>query len=114
MVLAGKLRHRVRIEEKAGASTSTGFRSVSWTPKCTVWASVEPLRGREYMEAYKATAPVDTRIGLRALAFELKPDLHRIVHVGSGKAYNVQAVIDPALRGERLEVMCSTGSNDGR
>lgn len=110
----GELRHRVRIEEKVLTTGTTGADTVSWVERGTVWGAVLPLRGREYLEAYKATAPVDVRVVIRKPAIEVRPDVHRFVLNKSGQRYNIHAVIDNALRGALLECMCSTGSNDGR
>lgn len=117
-VLAGRLNRRVRFETKTETQDAMGARTVSWVALCTVWGAVEPLRGREYLEAYKVATPVTTRITVRAgrdiSAETLRPELHRAVDALRGTVYNIESVIESSLRREVIELMCTSGSNDGR
>lgn len=117
-MLAGRLNRRVRFETKIETQDAMGARTVSWTPLCTVWASVEPLRGREYLEAYKVASPVTTRITARAgrdiSAETLRPNTHRAVDALRGTVYNIESVIESSLRRQMIEIMCTSGTNDGR
>ena len=48
---AGKLRHRIVIQQNTTSQSGTGAHTDSWAALATVWAAIEPLRGREFMEA---------------------------------------------------------------
>ena len=68
---AGKLRHRLVIEQRVAASpqrTATGARDYAWTTLATVWGSLEPLLGRRtgavQATAYKST--LEARIRYRS------------------------------------------------
>lgn len=115
---AGRLNRRVRFEKKTETQDAMGARTVSWAALCTVWGAVEPLRGREYLDAYKVASPVTTRITVRAgrdiSAEILRPDTHRAVDVLRGTVYNIETVIESSLRREMVELMCTSGTNDGR
>ena len=62
---AGKLRHRIVISQPAEVSDGAGGVTTTWSTLATVWGSVEPLRGREFLDAAGAQAEVSTRIKIR-------------------------------------------------
>ena len=51
---AGKLRHRITIKRKLVTRDSFGEETVTLSAGDAVWASVEPMRGQEFIEAQKA------------------------------------------------------------
>lgn len=106
---AGALKERVRIEERSTAGDHFGQPIESWLPLATVYASIEPLSGREFFAAQQANAETTSRIRIR-----YRDDVNvrmRVVH--AGRIYNIRAVIDPGFRHDELELMCSEGLNDG-
>lgn len=104
---AGKLRHRVIIESAVVSQDSFGGETTTWSAAGTVWASVEPLRGREYLEAKQQQIEVSTRIRMRYRAgvtsgMRLRwtnPDA--VVHV-----FEVVDVIHDATHLRQMELMC--------
>ncbi len=62
---AGKLNKRVTIQDKSASQNSYGEEVITWTDFAKVWAAVEPLRGREFLEGKQITAEVSTRIRIR-------------------------------------------------
>jgi len=62
---AGKLRHRITIKRKLVTRDSFGEEVVTYSAGDGLWASIEPLRGQEFIEAQKAGVTVDTRIRIR-------------------------------------------------
>lgn len=109
---AGKLRHRVTLQSRVAGSPQkkpSGAPDDSWTAFATVAASIEPLRGREFLEAQAVQAKIDVRIRIRYLAGVTAA--MRVVH--DGLVYPIEAVIDPQLRHRELELMCSQGVANG-
>lgn len=107
----GKLRHRVAIERNQETpDADTGAMVPAWVPVATVWASVEPLSGREFVAAQAVQANVSVRIVVR-----YRPDITpamRIVH--GGKVHNIAAVLADKDSGrEYLTLMCDQGVNNG-
>ena len=106
---AGRLRHRVTIQEKSVSQNSFGEEVITWTDVKTVWASIEPLRGREYIELRQAQADVTTRIRMRhwpgnSQASGITPSM-RLAH-GSRVFEIVAPVKNVAERDIQDEVMC--------
>ena len=62
---AGKLRQRVTIQDKSVSQNTYGEEVITYVDWATVWAAVEPLRGREFLEGRQITAEVSTRIRIR-------------------------------------------------
>jgi len=62
---AGKLNHRVAIQSSTSAQGATGEPTKSWDTDATVWASVEPIAGREYFAAQQVAADVTHRVRMR-------------------------------------------------
>lgn len=98
---SGKLRHRVAVQTATEAQDAHGQAIKTWADTAKVWASIEPLRGREYIEARQTTATVTHRIRLRHRALTVG---QRITH--AGRVFNVESVLNPAERDVLLEVMC--------
>lgn len=61
----GKLRHRVTIESSSASRDEFGGEVLTWATVATVWAAVEPLSGREFLDARRQEAEVSTRIRIR-------------------------------------------------
>ncbi len=100
----GALRHRVSIYGKGTlAQNGTGEEIPAYDALlATVWASVEPMSGREFIEAMKVQADVTVRIRIRYRS-DVSPEM-RVIH--GTHTYEIDAVLDQ--KGERKEMylMC--------
>ncbi len=68
----------------------------------TVWAAVEPLRGREYFAAAAEHAEVTTRIRIR-----WRPGIDRTMTVRcDGAEFEILHIIDPGFAHKELQLMC--------
>lgn len=100
---AGWLRHRVEILAKESSRDSFGAEVIAWVTVATVWASVEPLRGREYIEARQGQVEVSHRVVMRHW-LEVGPEMR--LRLEGGRVLEIESVINPLERNERLELMC--------
>jgi SPP1 family predicted phage head-tail adaptor len=115
---AGKLRHRVRlerldpVEDSAGVAQdpTTGEIEREWVLVATVWAAIEPLSAREFVQSGAGQSQVSARITLR-----YRSDLNatwRIVH--GSRIYNPEGVLADKDSGlEYVTVPVSEGVNAG-
>jgi len=99
----GKLRHRVTIQNKVTLPDGYGGVTSTWQDVATVWASVEPLNGRELYAAQQVKAELTHRIRIRYMS-GIKPEM-RIVF--DNRSFDIEAIIDPEERHESLELLCS-------
>ena len=108
---AGKLRHRIGIERlnHSAQDPSTGDIVQAWEPLKTVYAAVEPVSGREFIQSAATQAQISVRITIRST--DVQP-ADRIAH--KGLLYNIHAVLPDRVSGQDyLTLMCSQGVNDG-
>lgn len=68
-----------------------------------IWARVEPLRGREYIEQYKDKTEQFVKITIRYR----KGITEDMVVKYKAQSFNIYAVIDPYMAHVKLELMCS-------
>lgn len=121
---AGRLRHRVRIEKydylrdsngEAVQDPKDGTIAREWVEVDTVWAAIEPLSAREFIQSQATQSQVTARIVIRQ-----RDDVDaacRLVHVRLGRPdviYNPAGVLaDPDSGLEYLTLPCSQGVNEG-
>ncbi len=84
-----------RIEVQSPVETDDGYggRSTAWNPLLSLWASVEPMAGREIYVSAQQQSRVDARMTIRyqsALSDTTAAARNRVV-VGS-RTYNIAAV----------------------
>jgi SPP1 family predicted phage head-tail adaptor len=116
---AGRLRHRVRIERLQNLldtdgeviQSDTGEVSQAWVEVATVWAAIEPVSGREFIQSRAIQAEIVARIVIRQR--DGLDAAMRLVHVRTGRAdviYNPHAFLADKESGlEYLTIPCSTG-----
>lgn len=116
---AGKLRHWVRLErfdfvqDSAGdpiQDPETGELRKEWALIAEVWAALEPLSAREFIQSGASQSQVSARITLR-----YRSDLNatwRIVY--RGQVYNPEGILPDKESGlEYITVPVSMGTNEG-
>jgi len=109
-VAAGRLRHRIRIDERVTHVNSSGEQDVAWEEFATVWAAIEPLSAREMLIADQTQSKVSGRIVIRSRD-GVKASM-RAVH--GTTIYNIEGVIrDPESGLEWMTLSVSTGVNEG-
>lgn len=98
----GKLRHRITLQSKVTVKDPEGIVTETWTDVATVWAAVEPIRGREYFQAAAVNAENTVRFRIRYRS-GITPVM-RVVY--NGRTFNVQSVIDVDERYREIQLMC--------
>jgi len=104
----GKLRHKVTIRNLVETqSTVTGEMVQTWSTGASVWASIEPLQGRELWQIQQLQARVDTRITVRysneTTSITAKSML---AHSTGDQDYFIEGIINPDERNIELQMMC--------
>jgi SPP1 family predicted phage head-tail adaptor len=100
---AGKLRHRITIEESTTVANNYGEPVETWATFAEVNASREDLSGRELYSAQQVHADVTTSFGLRYLTGVTAS--MRIV--SDGLTYNIRSVSDPDGRKRELAIIAA-------
>jgi len=129
----GKLRHRITIQEPISIQDTYGQPNVwidvgapsgignitdevitaaiaePWADVATIWASIEPLSGREFFAAQQVNAEVTTRIRTRYLA-GIKSSM-RVVY--GSRIFDIQSIIDIEERHTEMHLMCKELPQNG-
>lgn len=125
MALAsGRLRHRVRIEEYVDVLDSNGEPArgeqgefiKEWAEVATVWAAIEPLAAREFIQSAAMQSQVTARITIRQRdGLNAAMRLVHVVNGADGKVYDIEGVLADKDSGlEYLTIPVSEGTNDGQ
>jgi SPP1 family predicted phage head-tail adaptor len=103
----------VRIDELVQTQNpTTGAMVDSWKPFATVWASLEPLSGREFIAASATQSKVDTRAKMHKMD-GINASM-RLVNTRNQIIYNIHAVLPDPKSGEQWQtLLLSSGVNSG-
>lgn len=98
----GDMRHRITFQKSEKTPDGYKGHTVKWQDVITVWASVEPLTGREYFYSHQIKAEVTHRVKTR-----YREDITvkmRIKH--RNRVLEIESIIDLQERREFLEILC--------
>ena len=104
---AGKLRHRITIQQKAETLNAYGEPIYTWSTKAKVWASIEPASGREYIEGGRQAQDVTHQVTMRhqtGITPEMRVSF--VDRTNSTRTFDIERVLEPLVRGVELQLMC--------
>jgi len=103
--IAGKLRHRITIQEQNLTPDGAGGFVRSWDDVATVWAEVEPFSGREQVQAEQLAGVVIYRIRMRYRSGVTAA--HRLQF--GARIFNIRRIITPREIPSLLELLVEEG-----
>ena len=109
---AGDLRHRIKFQKLVSGMDPETMEPIeaSWVDVATLWAAVNPLSGREFIQAKAAQSEEVGRIVIRYRS-DIKAAMRGIE---GDRVYNIQAVLpDPRSGREYPTLPYTEGVNDG-
>lgn len=99
---AGRLRHRIVIQNFTTSTDTYGEPIKTWATWATVWAAVEPLSGREYWNAQQVQSEVNTRIRIR-----LRDGVTPLMRVNwDGRLFDIENVVRDPTNKREMHLMC--------
>lgn len=99
---AGQLRHKVTIQQASQSLDSSRQPVNAWVKVAEVWCAVEPLSGRELMNAQQQQPDVTHRVRLRHRD-DVTPKM-RVLH-GSRELY-IESILNIDERDREQHLMC--------
>lgn len=107
---AGRLRHRVSIERIVRTQDpDTGAITEYWVEIARVWAAIEPLSAREFVQSAAGQSEVTGRITIRSRDILATDRITR-----PGIVYNIRGVLPDKDSGlEYITLPVGTGVNEG-
>ncbi len=98
----GHLRHRVTIQKKHITTDVLKQQKETWADIATVWASVEPLSGREYFAARQTNTDVTVKVIMR-----YRPGVSTDMRIiFNDRVFEIISVINHHERCRILVLMC--------
>ena len=98
----GRMRHRIRIQRLSQVRNEFGEPENSWEDAAIVWASIQPVSGREFLEGMKAQAEVTHNVTIRS-----NPALKASMRVLFGeRVLDILHIIDTWERHHEMVLMC--------
>ena len=99
----GTLRHRVTLQEFVEIVDEYGTPiGEGWEDIATVWAAVEPITGREYIELHNTQSELSHKVTMR-----YRPGVtpaNRLLF--NGRQFDIQSVLNLEERNRELVLMC--------
>jgi len=105
MTRAGTMRERITIQSETASADGQGGSTSGWTTFSTVWARVQPLRGREQREALQVQDEQVYQVTVRYLA-GVTPKM-RILW--GARTLNIRSVVNADERKRFLEMVAEEG-----
>ena len=101
--MIGKLRHQISLLKPIIVKDALGQEIEKFEVHKTVWASIEPLSGKEYFSAKQVNSEATIKITIRYVE-SLLP--HWVVQFGH-RIFNIEAIINFEERNRYLQLLCS-------
>lgn len=106
----GPLRHRVTFQSRKTARDEYGQPVEGWDTVTTLWASIDPISGRELLTAQQVQTEVTHRI--RCRYWTGLETSQRIVF--GARYFDIKSLINTREIGASLEILATEGLSDGR
>ena len=98
---AGQLRHRCWIKQPTHTNDGYGGITTAWGTVTVCWGSLEPLKGREWVESGLENSEISGKFRMRHYSGVL-PTMQ--LYFGT-RTFEIVSVIDPFERHAELELM---------
>lgn len=99
----GKMNRRITIRSKTVTKDTEGITQNVWSTVATVWAWVEPLRGKEYFEAAATNAENTVRFHIRYMSGLTS----KMQVLYESRLFNINSVIDIDERHREMQLICT-------
>lgn len=106
-IAAGRLRHRIEIQERVESTDEYGAVNVDWEKLIDTWASIRATTGREVVEADQRLGQTTYEIIIRERPID---NTNRIIWKGA--VFDIEQVRIGNLPGV-LKLICTQGTTNG-
>ena len=107
---AGRLRHRIRLDEVTNGVDSFGAPQKTWTQIAEVAADISSIRGQEYFASGRDLGEEVYRIVIREVPGFHIDGTYRATDLDTGATYDITAVLESHMR-NMLQLMAKAGSS---
>lgn len=103
---AGRLRHRIDIRQPSTERDTYGEPVVTWSTLDTVWASVEPMNGKEVFKAGQILDLIPTKIVIRYRDDMTTKMRVRWVKDATTRYFKIHHILNPMERDKEMTLVC--------
>jgi SPP1 family predicted phage head-tail adaptor len=108
-MLAGKLRHPVKLQAPLDTQDAEGQPTIGWTDVASIWADIRFVNGLESLKSDALVSVARCSIRIRA-----RSGVTAGMRIAEGSTYYDIKAILPDLTGRRfIDLSCETGANNG-
>ncbi len=108
---AGRLTHKVNLQQQTGTRGSMGGSTRTWSTTATVRAAIEPISGKEFFQADQLNSSTKVMIIIRyGSEWSAIDNNWRVVDANTSKKYDINSVINEREADGKLTLMCSEGA----
>lgn len=111
----GKLQQRITIQSRTASLDAYGQEQNSWSTVATVWASVEPIGGKERLRTFAMDSMLTHTVTVRYSADLMPPKeaaAWRILY--GSRIFNITAAMDVDSAHKQIVFECNEGPADGQ
>lgn len=114
MMDAGQLRHRITLQSRSVGQDSRGGQTTTWVDVATVWASIAPATGREFMTAQAMAIDAPRTVTIRWQPAFASPIALAAMRIKYGtRIFNIHSAVDEAEAHREITILCGEGLNNG-
>ncbi|WP_051566948.1 phage head closure protein [Herminiimonas sp. CN] len=108
------MNRRITLQQRSTAQDAYGAQVDTWTTLGDLWASIEPLTGRELMAAQAVQSEVSHKITIRYQAQFANPQQVAAMRISyQGRMFNIHASMDIEEAHKIIEILATEGVNQG-
>lgn len=111
---AGQLNRRITLQAPVATLDTYGVPTPGWTDIMTLWATIEPLSGRELVNAQRIASEISHQITVRYLGALTDTRIiagYRALY--KGRIFNIHAAMNEDESNVLITLLASEGLNDG-
>jgi SPP1 family predicted phage head-tail adaptor len=103
------MRHRITLQRKGTITRNqSGEEIITWSDWATVWASAQPMQGREFFESERAGAEITMRFRIR-----YRDGVTPTMRVSwDSRIFDIESVVNFNERDREIHLMCKELVND--
>jgi SPP1 family predicted phage head-tail adaptor len=114
IIRAGQLRKIITFQSRTTGQDAAGQPLATWTTQFTAYAAIEPLSGRELIQAQIAGAAVSHQITVRYRSELANPiDVAKMRIMYGTRVFNIQASMNQMEANRAVILQVQEGLNDG-
>ncbi len=113
-ISAGMLNRRIKVQRPSTVKDSLGAPCRTWLDVATVWADIQPLSGKEAVNANRISAELTHQITVRFQpVFDNPQQVAQMRVLYKSRIFNIHSALNEDERRTQIILLVSEGLDDG-